>query len=264
MRDENYESKLKELQAEIKKSLGKIENPSEADVVIWGLSRKTWSHCEMALELIAANANAEAIIILRSAYESAIRGYFLLGSPDKVPYYKAFSELTALRNQLEVVSILEDGADERDRDAIEQQKPHIERQKKLILAEKYHELYNLGESDLDVLRALQRVTNNRNMPNFEDTRKAIKSTPLSKALTTTGFQTYNLGSQMAHSSYGMMVSMAYFEDVYPIYNEHTMYSSIFLLLCCCCELFNECGALSDSARAGISQICESFKDCMYL
>jgi hypothetical protein len=102
------------------------------------------------------------------------------------------------------------------------------------------------------------------MPDFATTRSLIKKTPLAKALLSTGFPIYNLGSQMAHSSYGMTMTMAYFESNYPLYNEHSMYGYIFLILCCCCDLFSQCRALSEPSYNLLKKDLEDFKQVMVL
>lgn len=265
MREEKYEEKLLSFQKKLAGFLGKIDNPSDVNLVVWGLTKKTWSHCEMALELIITHANAEAIILLRAAYESTIRAYFLIENTNKIDYYKAFSELSALRNQLEVIDFLQTEGDEApDEAAISDQLVLVEVQKKRIIDGKYHEIYGFKEEDLDQLKALKRLTNNKNMPDFGTTRSLIKKTKLAKALLSTGFPIYNLGSQMAHSSYGMTMTMTYREDNYPLYNEHSMYGYILLLLDCCCDLFHKCGAMSDSGYEEMAKEHETFKAVMNL
>lgn len=265
MRELEYEDNLLEFQQKLAASLAKVASPSDADVVVWGLTRKSWSHCEMALELIKTRANAEAIILLRAAYEAIIRAYFLHENPSLVNHYKAFSELSTLRNQLEVIDFLEkEGGAETDKEAIIEQKKLVEAQQGRIIKHKFHEVYNFKEEDLASLTALKRLTNNRNMPDFATTRSLIKKTALAKALLSTGFPIYNLGSQMAHSSFGMTMSFAYSEDNYPLYNEHSMYGYIFLILCCCCDLFNQCGALNDEAYSSLKMELKNFHSVMHL
>lgn len=242
MRDEKFEEVLHALERRINTMVVKIAKPNRKDLVVCGLARKCLSHCEMALSLVEAKALPEAMIILRAAYEAAIRGIYLEENPDKVDAYEAFSEITSLRNQLEVVKALDDLGDPyEDR---ELQKQLIDDQKKRIVSRGYHTFYKLGEADLNKWEAVKKVTNNPNLPNFEDTRRSIKKTPMTIALLTTGFQVYNIGSQMAHSNFGMVSAMVYFDMKHPLYTEQVVYRQVWLLMLCACQCYAACGAIS--------------------
>jgi Family of unknown function (DUF5677) len=243
MRDKKFEAVLLSLEKKIHGSIKRIKGASRKQLAVSGLASKCLSHCEMALSLVDANALAEAIIILRSAYEAIIRGIYLDENPDKLPAYEAFSAIVMLRNQLEMLKLLDEfGEPYKDK---ELQEKLIKQQQERIVAQGFHSLYKLSEADLDSWEAVKKITNKSNLPNFEEIRTSIKKTPLVKALLTTGFQVYNLGSQMAHSSFEMMSVMVYFDMKHPLYNEHTVYRQALLLMLCTCQCFASCGVISD-------------------
>ncbi len=226
MRDQSFEAVLHALERKINGLIEKSENPTRKHLAVCGL----------------ANALAEAIIILRAAYEAVIRGIYLEEFPEKLPAHEAFSAIAMLRNQLEMVKILNEFGDRYEDE--EQQKKLIEQQKSRIILQGFHKLHKLSEEDLDKWESVKKLTNKSNLPRFEDIRKSIKKTPLVTALITTGFQVYNIGSQMAHSSFEMMTTMVYFDMKHPLYTEHVVYSQVFLLMLCACQCYAACGAIS--------------------
>jgi hypothetical protein len=241
MRDENFEAVLHALERKVNNQVAKITNPTRKDLAVCGLARKCLSHCEMALSLVEANALAEATIILRAAYEAVIRGIYLQEHPDKLPAYEAFSAIAMLRNQLEMVKILGELGDPYEDKKL--QKQLIEEQKQRIISHGFHTHYKLSEVDLDKWEAVKKVTNKSNLPSFEEIRKSIQQTPLVTALLTTGFQVYNIGSQMAHSSFEMMSTMVYFDMKHPLYTEHVVYRQVWLLMLCASQCYASCGAI---------------------
>lgn len=242
MRDDRFEQKLIELQRQIHGRLDKIASPTSIEIAVSGLASKSLSHTGMALELVVSGASEEAIILLRAAYEAVIRGIYLSENPDKLDAYKAFSAITVLRNQLELIKLL-DEFDEPydDRDL---QIRLIEEQKQKILAAGYHQLFKLKEADLDSWNAMKKATNRSNMPSFEEVRRSISMTPLVKALLTTGFQTYNVGSQMAHSNLEMVTTMVFFQKSHPLYTESSIYRQVLLLLLSSCQCFAASSVIS--------------------
>ena len=242
MRDKKFEEILVSLEGKIHGSMRKSENPTRKQIAVSGLASKCLSHSEMALELVMAGALAEAIILLRAAYEAIIRGIYLDENLEKLPAYEAFSAIAMLRNQLELLKLLDEFGEPYE--GKDEQKQLIKQQKERIIKEGFHGLYKLSEADLDSWEAVKTVTNKSNLPSFEDIRKSIVKTPLVKALLTTGFQVYNIGSQMAHSSFEMMSTMVYFDMKHPLYDEHAIYRQVLLLVLCSAQCFAACGVIS--------------------
>jgi hypothetical protein len=94
MRNEKFEKELISLEAKIHQKIQKIKGADLQQIVVSGLGSKGLSHCEMALSLVQSGALAEAIIILRAAYEAVIRGLYLNANPDQLTRYEAYSSIT--------------------------------------------------------------------------------------------------------------------------------------------------------------------------
>lgn len=251
MRDTDFEEALLLFQGAIHRSVTKIKNPSTAQIVVSGLASKCLSHCGMAIELTIAGATPEAIILLRAAYEAVIRGTYLDENPSEIAEYVAFSAITSLRNQLELLSILNDSGEPFDDKHLQEQL--AEKQKSKIINERYHVVLKLKESDLDNLIKLKKATNKSNLPSFESIRRNIAKTPINTALLSTGFGVYNLGSQMAHSNYEMVTAMVYFQENHPLYTERTVYQQALLLLLSVCKCFESSGVITKEAFKSLQQ-----------
>jgi hypothetical protein len=241
MRDQVFENKLIAFCRNLNQSIKKIGSPTDVQIVVCALAQKCMSHCEMALELIAAGAKPEAVILLRAAYEAIVRAMYLDENPSKVMNYKAFGAITTLRNQLELLKLLREFGEPAE--ILREQEQLVVRQRQKIIAERFHDLYGVSEADLGTWAGVKKLTNKSNFQ-FEDIRKGLAETALTKALFTTGFQVYNLGSQMTHSNFDMLYSVA-FEQPYPLYTEHAMYRQVLLLLRCGCHCYRSSGAITD-------------------
>lgn len=259
MRDEAFENSLGELWVVLSQGLATAPQRSftKAELTFLGLAQKCTSHCEMALKLVQADASAESMIILRSAYEAIIKSIYLSENPGWLKSYEAFGELVTLRNQLEVIKILDEFGDPESSNT--EQRAKIQKQQKAIIDAGFHQLYGIDESKLSDWNVLRSKTNSANLQKFETIRQSVIKTDLVKALLTTGFQAYNLGSQMAHSSYNMMTAMVYFKNQQPLYTEHDLYRQILLLLRCSIEQFARHGALDDSGCEAINEKLQDIK-----
>lgn len=245
MRNEQFESALRELWTNIVKCLSeeKLKNPTKRQIVVCALAQKCLSHCEMALKLVIANALMEAAIILRAAYEAAIRAIYLDENPDKITDYEAFAALTTLRNQLEVLKLLDESGEAYE--GKQEQERLINAQCNKIIANGYHARYNLRDDQLRNWQAVKAVTNRSNLPNFEDVRNRINKTSFTKALLSVGFQIYNVGSQIAHSSLEMVTAYSYYGSQHPLYTEDSAYRLILLLMMGCSKSLTSCGAITE-------------------
>lgn len=246
MREEAFEESIVSIGKALGEAIGTKpkKHYDRTELILLGLAQKTLSHCSIALDLIRNDASAEAMIILRSAYEAIIKCIYLDENRDWLPLYEGFAELVTLRNQLEVVKILNDFNDPEATNKEQMEK--IRRQQAKIVMAGYHTLYKIEESKLSDWNVLKSKTNSANLQKFEIIRQSISKTPLVKALLLTGFQVYNLGSQMAHSSFNMVSSMVYFNGSVPLYSEIELYKQILLLMRCVIEQYGKHGVLTET------------------
>lgn len=243
-REEQYELDLIDLSEKIAKSIQQVKGPSIKVLIVSGLARKCQSHCEIALNLVEANATAESIIVLRAAFEAMVLAVYLWENPQDIGRYMGFSALTTLRNQLEVMKILSESGEPFDGE--EEQNDCIQRQRRKIIDNGYHTVFNLTEDNLDSWEAVKKVTNRAHFLHFSDLVIKIAKTEFTKPLLTTGFKAYNLASQMTHSQGEMMTSMIYFDANHPLFSEHDVYLQILILTNLYARLLYYSGFISES------------------
>jgi len=140
MRDEGFEESIVVIGKALGEAVGTMPKKSyeKTELILLGLVQKCHSHCAIALELVRNDASAEAMIILRSAYEAMIKSIYLDENRDWLTLYEGFAELVTLRNQLEVVKILDDFG-EPDETKVEQLQKIREQQARIVKAG-YHTL----------------------------------------------------------------------------------------------------------------------------
>lgn len=243
-RNELFENRLLELFFKLNRSSDSIRAATFQQIVLSALISKAISHSEIALRLVGCNALPESMIILRASYEALMRALYLTENPHKLEQYEAFSEITILRNQLEILKILDESGDAYE--GREEQMEKIKAQKAKIVSSGFHNVCKIDEAKLSSWDELKKVTNKSNLPSFEDIRKSLKRTAIVEALLETGFQVYNVGSQMTHSNLEMVTGMVYFERRHPLLTEHAAYQQILLLVMGCSQSLLALNCLSET------------------
>ena len=253
MRNLEIEDTLLQLDFKIQSAQIKLTKPSESVLILAGLATKCRSHCHMARELIISDALAESVIVLRAAYEAAILALYLQQNPNKIQRYLIYSALTTLRNQLELLEIL--GRDGNVIPGEAEQRKYISNQKQTIVLSGILSEFKLIPEDLDDWQKIKKYTNNAHFMKFEDLRTNIIKDETTKTLFETGFQVYNLGSQMAHSNFDMVNVMIYRNAPHPLYGEHAMYRQILSLLNASAKTLHFCKIISNEDRNQIFDLC---------
>jgi hypothetical protein len=73
---------------------------SNLDAVVIGLANKSISHCQVAKDLIFMDRLSEAIILLRSAFESVVIMHYLIHHKEEVKDYYNHSKLIEYKDFL--------------------------------------------------------------------------------------------------------------------------------------------------------------------
>ncbi|MBK7838785.1 MAG: hypothetical protein IPJ49_14115 [Candidatus Obscuribacter sp.] len=250
-RNLTFEENLLKLDFLIQQRQKNVEGPTTETLVIVGLATKRRSHCHMARELIIANAGADAVIILRAAYESTILALYLQEHRGQIATYITFSELTSLRNMMELVEELKkDGS---PFPGEEEQLCYIENKRNRIVESGLLPKFKLTLDDLKNLQRIKTYTNRAHFLKFEDIRNGITKCAENVDLFETGFLVYNLGSQMTHSNFDMVKLMVYFDKTHPLYSEHAMYRQILCLQRNNAQILHACGYLSSANATEIAE-----------
>lgn len=223
--------------------------PLEQVIVL--LRLKAMEHALCAIELEKCAAPAEAIIILRSAYEAIVVALYLEQKPSKYEHYLAHTYLVQLRNLMEVVELARDDVDPADIKKLEEE---LEETRERIEREGYLSHYpNLTRTDLTDVRALKKFTSGSQFVKFGSIKSEITISPKMQWLTG-AFQMYNVGSQVTHSHLDVLMSM-YARPRMP----HYLYSNGSIIRWCIImishtfECIVERGMMSDAHKTEIDE-----------
>ncbi len=255
MRNLDFEKALIELDQLISKGQIEIKEMSEEVQVLSMLAIKCRLHCNTARELMASESLAEAVIVLRAAYEATILGLYLQQNTDKIKRYITYSALTTLRCQQELLQILQRNGD-KNPDEKKQQK-YIAQQKQSIIASGNLSEFKLSAEDLDDWERIKKYTSSAHFIKFQEMRSNIKTDSNTRALIETGYQIYNLGSQTAHANFDMVELMLTQKISHPLFGEHAMYRQILDLLNASLIILSFCKMLSDDEANAIKQFCHA-------
>lgn len=176
---------------------------SETKGVLLILRTKALSHAQIAYSILKnTTVQADAIVLLRCAYEADIVALYLEQHEEKVPEYLAHSEIVHYKNYLRALQIIGKTDDTSDKEA----RRELQQLKNYIIRKKYLEILNLQEKNLNDLVFLESKFSNAQFVQFHEMRRKCSFTGDAKCLQQS-FQFYNIGSQITHSNFSVCKKM---------------------------------------------------------
>lgn len=188
-------------------STEKHPEKTHVDAIVAALRVKALEHAQCAMDILVGNAYAEAIIVLRAAYEAVVVALYLEQHSEQIDHYEAYHRMVEFRNlfemHLNVMPILP-AEEQGEYTAI------MDRLRQDLLADlhffKYYREDFLPEYLQDI-RKVRSISNSAQFIPFGQIRAAVNFDNLDNDFFKEGFVMYNIGSQVAHSHLNVIKAM---------------------------------------------------------